>query len=702
MGRRSVLALVLLWAGPLATLQAQAPAPAARALESFAEVSAKPEADRLAAAKALGAHQDDEVTHVLLRELGRAMEASYRVALLQALGQCVRNGVVETLGRVLEDKDSPYAERSAAANGLGNQGAIGVARLRVVALGSGADAPAANARTYAILALNGVADPQAKAALLEVFRTGTSIDRRNALRGLGKEPDRKDFLDALLQNANDQDLMLAAGCVHELAKRKHPEALARLEPLLKRSNAAIYVAALDDLLGASTRLLRESSYALVLEFVARCESSGGRAFVGAIDDAAKDQGFVAWLRRELAGRESVAELRTGVRVLGRSKGLDKGQDVVQDLLAFARGKDVDVAVVALQAIARRGSKNAAAELRKLVRAKFDARRLEVVLALHAVMPRNAQWAGELLELLDQKDNARDAAVHATLLDLLAELRHGPALPRAWEDFEHAEWEIRAAAYDFARKVRDAGSIPLLIARLDLESGRLREDVLDVLQSLTAMRFHQAARWNAWWEEHGANFVLIPDGAAGPASRSGKADAAATSTYYGIPLVSDKVVFVVDVSGSMAAKVGTDGARSRLDEAKQQLRFVLENIPKQFRFNVVPFDTSVDPILAQMLPALDKTRAEALGKLAALQPRGGTNVHGALQRAFAETEVDTIYLLSDGAPSAGLIQDPTALADEVGRWNRARRIRIHCISIGTDSAMMKRIAKESGGNYTLAR
>lgn len=698
MGRRSVLALVLLWAGPLATLRAQEPALAARALESFAEVSAKPEAERVDAARALGAHADDGVTHVLLREIGRAKEASYRVALLAALGQCARNGVVETLGRVLEDKDSPYAERSAAANGLGKQGTVGVARLRTVALGSGADAPAANARTYAILALNGVTDPQAKAVLLEVFRTGTSMDRRNALRGLGKEPDRKEFLEALLQNANDQDLMLAAGCVHELAKRKHPEALARLEPLLKRQNAAIYVAALDDLLGASTKLLREGSYALVLEFVARCESNAGRAFDGAIDDAAKDQGFVAWLRRELAGRESVAERRTGVRVLGRSK----GQDVVQDLLAFAKGKDVDVAVVALQAIARRGPKSATADLRKLVRAKFDARRIEVLLALHAVMPRNAQWAGELLELLDSRDNARDAAVHATLLDLLAELRHGPALPRAWEDFEHTEWEIRAAAYDFARKVRDPASIPQLIARLDLESGRLREDVLDVLQSLTAMRFNQAARWQDWWKENSASFALIPDGAAVNAQKTPRDPAGATSTYYGIPLVSDRVVFVVDVSGSMSAKVGTDGARTRLDEAKQQLRFVLEAIPKHFRFNVVPFDTSVDPILAQMLPALDKTRAEALAKLAALQPRGGTNVHGALQRAFAETEVDTIYLLSDGAPSAGLIQDPTALADEVARWNRARRIRIHCISIGTDSAMMKRIAKESGGNYTLAR
>lgn len=678
--------------------RAQAPAAAQKALDAFAALAGKPESARIAAARALGPHAHDAVTAVLLRELEAAKDPTYRAAVLASLGQVARAGSVEALVRVLEAKTSPPAERSAAAQALAGQGADGHAKLRAAALRSGSDAPTLQARSYAITALSASKHEVAKPILLEILTTGTPLDRRNALRGLGSVKDSKELLDALLANANDQDLLLAAACTHELCKRRHADAAARVEVLVKRPGAATWVAAQEDLLGACVLVLRPALFPEFLRIAAAASNGNARVLDPVLAAAAKDQAFVAWLRRELGRREEPAERKVGVRVLAASK----GSEVLGELLAFAKGKDAELASESLRALAKRGERSAAGELRKLLRGKPDARRTEVLLALHACVEKDAAWAEELAELLAGRENQREVAVHALLLDLLAELRHAPALEHAWSAFEHSEWEVRAAAYDFARKVRDVGSVPLLIPRIDAESGRLREDVLDVLQSLTAMRFNQTARWNAWWEEHGAGFALIPDGAAGPGAKPKPAEANATSTYYGVPLVSDRVVFVVDVSGSMSAKVGTDGARTRLDEAKQQLRRVLEGIPKHYRFNVIPFETGVEAILPQMAPAVDKTRAEALTGVERLQPRGGTNVHGALQRAFQESEVDTIYLLSDGAPSAGLIQDPDALADEVARWNRARRIRIHCISIGTDSAMLKRLAKESGGNYALQR
>ena len=67
-------------------------------------------------------------------------------------------------------------------------------------------------------------------------------------------------------------------------------------------------------------------------------------------------------------------------------------------------------------------------------------------------------------------------------------------------------------------------------------------------------------------------------------------------------------------------------------------------------------------------------------------------------AFEDMKVDTIYLLSDGYPSAGPITDIHQLADEVRLWNARRRIVIHAISIGSDSELLKRLAEESGGTY----
>jgi hypothetical protein len=46
--------------------------------------------------------------------------------------------------------------------------------------------------------------------------------------------------------------------------------------------------------------------------------------------------------------------------------------------------------------------------------------------------------------------------------------------------------------------------------------------------------------------------------------------------------------------------------------------------------------------------------------------------------------------------------PEDIADEVLRWNRLRQIVIHTIGFGTDSALLKRLAEESGGVYTFVK
>ena len=66
--------------------------------------------------------------------------------------------------------------------------------------------------------------------------------------------------------------------------------------------------------------------------------------------------------------------------------------------------------------------------------------------------------------------------------------------------------------------------------------------------------------------------------------------------------------------------------------------------------------------------------------------GGTNVYDALAAAFDDDRIDTIYLLTDGDPSAGEIVDAGTLREEVARWNSIRGIRIHCIAVGKDSPL----------------
>jgi hypothetical protein len=70
----------------------------------------------------------------------------------------------------------------------------------------------------------------------------------------------------------------------------------------------------------------------------------------------------------------------------------------------------------------------------------------------------------------------------------------------------------------------------------------------------------------------------------------------------------------------------------------------------------------------------------------------------MEQAFADPDVDTIFLLSDGSPSSGPITDVQELADTIQHWNRSRKVIIHTIAIGNDSPFLERLAKESGGLY----
>ncbi|MBT6784935.1 MAG: hypothetical protein HOA95_09005, partial [Planctomycetes bacterium] len=81
-------------------------------------------------------------------------------------------------------------------------------------------------------------------------------------------------------------------------------------------------------------------------------------------------------------------------------------------------------------------------------------------------------------------------------------------------------------------------------------------------------------------------------------------------------------------------------------------------------------------------------------------------------AFADREVDTIYLLSDGSPTVGEETSTTLILDAVSRWNRYRGTRIHCYGLFAGEAprqdeaqareFLRRLARSNHGRYTEIR
>ena len=130
--------------------------------------------------------------------------------------------------------------------------------------------------------------------------------------------------------------------------------------------------------------------------------------------------------------------------------------------------------------------------------------------------------------------------------------------------------------------------------------------------------------------------------------------------------------------------------------------VLELLPAKAKVNIVGFGTKATAWSDKLQP-LDKRRKKAAADFVqALTIQGATNVHDGVKLAFQDEEVDTVFLLTDGYPSAGEIVAPGRLAAAIATWNVGRGIRIHTVAIGGASNFLERLAKESGGEHAVSR
>jgi uncharacterized protein YegL len=280
------------------------------------------------------------------------------------------------------------------------------------------------------------------------------------------------------------------------------------------------------------------------------------------------------------------------------------------------------------------------------------------------------------------------------IELLADQQDDKALPKVLELLADSRWPVRSTVYGFLRRVRALESIPALIAAAEQETGRLHHEAMEALRGLTGLTYQQTEHWARWWETEGKKFKL-------PALAKQTGDATAEPsraavTYYSLPVVSQRVCFVIDVSGSMASLTGT-GVK-KITEAQQALLAVIKHIDPQTHINLIAFDGTAKAWHKALQQANDDSRAKAKNYVENLRASGGTNVHDAMEQAFADPDVDTIFLLSDGSPSSGPITDVQELADTIQHWNRSRKVIIHTIAIGNDSPFLERLAKESGGLY----
>ena len=296
----------------------------------------------------------------------------------------------------------------------------------------------------------------------------------------------------------------------------------------------------------------------------------------------------------------------------------------------------------------------------------------------------------------------------------------------------AVWSIRLRAAELSPQVPDRRLLPALITMLEDPRLRVREAAHGALVGITGIPFDpEPGRWTAWWEGDGQTFVPptlgrgddggdagahgpgpVPGPGAGPGAGGARPPpgrlegrTVARPRFLDLPLASRHLAFVLDASGSMARR-SADGRRrwevivAELDRA---LGTLLE-LPGEgaAEVNVILFADEVESLFPAAKKLTRARRAAIRAHLEARHPAGATALFDGIAAALEDASVDTLVVLSDGAPSAGQFFTKTDLLREVGRRNRFRRARIDVIQVGRDGIarrwrdVLARLSGESGG------
>lgn len=156
-----------------------------------------------------------------------------------------------------------------------------------------------------------------------------------------------------------------------------------------------------------------------------------------------------------------------------------------------------------------------------------------------------------------------------------------------------------------------------------------------------------------------------------------------------------LALVLDRSGSMA------GAR-KMPYAIEAAQFAVQQLLPADRVSVTVFDDQVDRLVPSTT-AEDK--AGIVRKIATVQPRGSTNLHGGWAEGGRQARahlvpdgLNRVVLLSDGLANQG-VTDPNAIAADV-KGLAARGVSTTAMGLGDDynEDLLEAMAQAGDGNY----
>ena len=579
-------------------------------------------------------------------------------------------------------------------------------------------------RAAAIQALGMCDHPDGVAALRRLATSSKQMpDRALAVRILAGEADVEWLLEFFQKEKNG---LVRGAVLRELLRAKVPGLEETVLDAAKDKSADVRCAGLEGIAELvlldggkiATKALKDSSLAARIAACRAAALTGGpAAFKVMVAELrkTKNEDFRDALTQALQLATQPKEIETILNALGR----EKDEELIARLmsgLASAAVHDPEASAKvlvkmvghpspfvreqAIRGLAATRPPGALALLAGLLEHEDPVTRADAAWALAELGELSPEAEARLLPLLF--DTSISVRVNAT--KALAGARSeqaGEAVARMLSD---EFWSVRSCAVESLLRHRRAAALGPLIAQMEQDDSRVRDEIAEALGALTGLSFgDNAMSWRHWFDELEAGYELPALEVAlrqlADAEAARRANSRETTTrYHGIAIPRGGVVFVLDVSGSMNELMEGESTQSvtRYQHFSEALKDTISNLPGGARFDIITFSTRPRLWRPRLVTADRENIDDAKRFLDSNSAFGGTNIYDSLAAALAIKNAQTIYLLTDGDPTVG-VTHPYTIIQRIARLNRDLGAAIHTIAAGEVSGeFLAELAAANGG------
>lgn len=252
--------------------------------------------------------------------------------------------------------------------------------------------------------------------------------------------------------------------------------------------------------------------------------------------------------------------------------------------------------------------------------------------------------------------------------------------------------VRLRCYEALAFMGTRDSMGALVAALQVEDrARLFWRVVSLLQECSGLKHGRDPRpWIAWHASLPENWTVAERHQSTPVG------AELTASFVGVKLLSDRLAFVIDFSGSMwEVRQG----KTRKERVDVEVRKALEALEEDVLFNLHPFNQEPTSWEKQLTRATPRKVKDAVDSFVKCKLRGGGDYWEALMNAMRDPALDTLVLLGDGAPSRTARWNIQLMKELFRHENRFRGIFLDVLLVDSSGGLTRawrEMSEASGG------